>query len=306
MSCLPEAKFYRVKDREYKISPYVAELFEELGLDGREFLEIMLEAPTYFRVNTLKVSLERFQEHASFEYKETPYKYGFEAENVKIGKTIEYFLGWLHPQNLSSMMPVIALNPREKTKIMDMAAAPGGKTSQIAQHVGDNASILAIDKNIDRISMLVSNLERLGVKSAAVMRADSRKIEYTNTFDYILLDAPCSSLGSSTYALSRTNKNRIRDMARVQRQLILKAFDALKEGGELVYSTCTVSPLENEAVVDYLLKNRENAEAIEVKLPIKYITGLKEYEGADKVARIYPWHVNSEAFFIAKIRKQDV
>ncbi|RME79234.1 MAG: RsmB/NOP family class I SAM-dependent RNA methyltransferase [Methanobacteriota archaeon] len=287
------------------VNDYVRGIFGKLGIEEREFLEELVVDRTYIRVNTLKVSLSRFLKNTELELSKTGYKYGYRVEgDVKIGKTMEYFLGYLHTQSLSSMMPVLAFSSwKDNIEVLDAAASPGGKTSQIAQHTSNKAAITAIDKRTGRISLLVSNLERLGVVSVNVVRRDSRKLPWKNTFNKVLVDAPCSSLGSSLFALRKTTHRRVRDMARVQRKMLLSAFDALKEGGELVYSTCTITEEENEAVVANLLENRSNATIERVKLPIRHSKGLESYEFSDKVARIYPWEVESEAFFVARIKK---
>ena len=285
---------------------YVKKVFSSLGIEEEEFIRPLVEKPIYIRVNTLKCSLQRFLRNTELELEMLPYKYGFRVKNegIKIGKSMEYFLGYLHTQSFSSMLPVLAFkNLSEGSKVIDVAASPGGKTSQIAQHTGNRARITAIDKRFERISLLVSNLERLGVMSVAVERRDSRNLPYKEEFDACLVDAPCSSLGSSLYAISRTTHNRVRDMARVQRKILLAAFDSLKSGGELVYSTCTITEQENEAVLDYLLNERSEARIERVSLPIKHERGIETYSFADAVARVYPWHVESEGFFIARVVK---
>ena len=311
----------------YTFSPYVRGLLEELSIDIDGFVKPILNRRTYVRINTLKVSLGRFFEESGLALRQTALPYAFEylgsnkvadeeasmekTSVKKIGKTMEYFMGWIHPQAFSSMLPPAAFNLRlpccgsaEEMRILDIAAAPGSKTSQLAQLTFNRVPIVAVDKRIDRLSLLVSNLDRLGVTSVAVYRGDARVFSSSQLFTHVLADVPCSSLGSSVYAWKKTNRHRIRDMARVQRRIILSAFDALKPGGELIYSTCTITPEENEAVVDHLLQNRPEAKLLKVELPMPFERGLSEYESSAHVARIYPWHVNSEAFFIAKITKE--
>jgi 16S rRNA (cytosine1407-C5)-methyltransferase len=289
-----------------KISQFFNNIAKQISFDVDIYVKHLIDQPNYFRVNTLKITLKEFQNMSEFEYEKTGYKYGFIYKGKeKIGKTLAYFLGYIQPQSLSSMMPVLAFNKDNiDSKIfLDAAAAPGGKTSQIAAIKNNKHGILALDNRYERISLLVSNLDRLGVLNTAIKKADARKIKEKNFYDCILLDAPCSSLGSSIHAIKNIKEKRVKNMSRIQKAMILSCFDALKPGGELVYSTCTITAKENEEVIDFLINQRENAKLEHFNLPIKYEKGLDNFNCSSYVKRIYPWHVNSEAFFIAKIRK---
>ena len=277
------------------------ESFTEFSL----FKEILLNMRRTFRVNTLKTSVEEFKKNSNFEFEETIFDFAFSVEKTfTIGNTFEFFMGHIHTQTLSSMIPPVLLNPKRKSIVLDAAASPGGKTTQIAAIMKNNGTIIANDKSMDRLSPLVGNINRLGVLNTAVTNIDARNLPWKNYFNYALADVPCSNLGSSLRAVESITKHRIKDMARVQRKIILSVFDSLKQGGILVYSTCTITEEENEAVVNFLLENRENASIEKIELDIPHEEGLKEYgKEFKKVIRIYPQHLNSEGFFIAKIKK---
>ncbi|MEM4295322.1 MAG: RsmB/NOP family class I SAM-dependent RNA methyltransferase [Candidatus Anstonellales archaeon] len=287
-----------------KFSNFFSSLAERFGFDAVHFITSLLEQGTYFRVNTIKTSIKEFFDIADFDYEKTSYKYGFLYKGKeKIGKTLSYFLGFIHPQSFSSMMPVLAFN-NYMGIFLDAASSPGSKTSQIAAIKENKAGIYSIEKTYERISLLVSNLDRLGVMNTCIIKADSRHLPFNNNyFDNILLDAPCSSFGSSLYAIRRANERHVKAMARIQKAMILSCFDALKTNGELVYSTCTITTEENEGVIDSLIEKRENAKPMHFSLPVKCEKGEHGFICSDYVKRIYPWHVNSEGFFIAKIKK---
>ncbi len=279
--------------------------YVEKFTDYDQYKEILLNMRRTFRVNTLKIGVEEFKENASFEFERTELDFAFSVPNeFRIGNTFEFFMGYIHTQTLSSMIPPVVLNPERHSRVIDVAASPGGKTTQIAMHMKNTGVIVANDVKRDRLSALVGNINRLGVLNTAVTNIDGRNLPWKNYFDYALADVPCSNLGSSLRAVESVTKKRIRDIARVQRKIVLSTFDSLKQGGVMVYSTCTITEEENEGIISFLLENRD-AELMEIKLDIPHDEGLKEYgKEFKKVMRIYPEHLNSEGFFIAKIRKK--
>lgn len=182
---------------------------------------------------------------------------------VPVGATPEYLAGQYMIQSGSSFLPVVALDPQENEKVLDMSAAPGGKTTYIAQLMKNTGVLVANDLKKERLKSLYFNLHRLGVKNCIVTNYDGKKLSqiYTN-FDRVLLDAPCSGLGviskDPSVKVNRTYKDII-ETTRIQKELLLSAIDCctIKNGkGIVVYSTCSISVEENEWVVDYALKNR--------------------------------------------------
>ena len=186
---------------------------------------------------------------------------------VPIGATPEYLAGHYMLQSAASMCPVMALGPQPGDCVMDMSAAPGGKTSYIAQLMRNKGVIIANDLKPERQKSTVANLHRLGVRNVVSCCYDGRKLgpQMRNSFDRILLDAPCSGLGVISRDPSVKVQRTIPDVQRcahLQKELLVAAIDALnhrskKGGGFMVYSTCSVAVAENEEVVNYLLSKRD-------------------------------------------------
>lgn len=245
--------------------------------------------------------------------------YWIENDDVKegvVGNTFEHFMGYYYVQEASSMIPPVVLDPKPHENILDMAAAPGSKTTQLCQMMDNKGSIVANDISIERIKALRFNLEKLGCLNVATIRSNGvALIKRKMRFDKVLLDAPCSSEGTirkNWKVLSRWNVTYVKQMSREQKKLILAAFDILKPGGVLVYSTCTLSPEENEEVVDFLLNKRECARIEKIRVKgLKIREGIEEWEGkiyrseVKKIARIWPQDNDSEGFIVAKIVKSD-
>ncbi len=212
------------------------------------------------------------------------------------------------------MVPPLFLEPEPDDYVLDLCAAPGSKTSQIALLMENKGAIIANDVSLKRISSLGFNVQLCGVMNTAIIMYDGRRLPsiLSERFDKVLVDAPCSSSG---HFLSkpppRFTENQVSSLHFLQRSLLHAGFKLLKPGGILVYSTCSVHPLENEAVVNYLLSKEEKAkiEAYHVK-GLRFHYGLTEYEkrtfssSLKNCVRIYPHDNYTDAFFIARIRKE--
>ena len=204
---------------------------------------------------------------------------------VPVGATPEYLSGHYMLQSAASMCPVLALSPQPKERVLDMSAAPGGKTSYIAQLMRNTGVIFANDLRADRQKATVANMHRLGVKNVIACIHDGRKLSKLFSqfkFDRILLDAPCSGLGVISRDPSVKVQRTIADVkktAHLQKELLLAAIDVLnhksKTGGYMVYSTCSISVAENEEVVNYALEKRDikivDTELDFGKFPVRYI-----------------------------------
>lgn len=224
--------------------------------------------------------------------------------------------GSLYIQNAASWLPVLALDPQSGDSILDVCAAPGGKTSHIAAITDNQAHITANDNSRPRLAKLRSNLQRLGVQNVEYTLFDAtqlaRKLE-GRQFDKILLDAPCSGEGMMSL---NNNKDfttwsvaHIKRLQQLQKRILIQAWQLLKPGGTLVYSTCTMAPEENEAVVDYLLRHNDGVEvrAIKTSLDNRVAPVLtwnnKTYDDRLQFAlRLIP-SPQVEAFFVCKLTK---
>ncbi|KAJ7219177.1 NOL1/NOP2/sun family RNA met [Mycena pura] len=234
---------------------------------------------------------------------------------VPIGATPEYLAGHYMLQAASSFLPVIALAPQPNERVLDMASAPGGKTTHIAAMMQNTGVVFANDANKARTKSLTANVHRLGCRNVVVCSYDGREFpKVMGGFDRVLLDAPCSGTGViSKDASVKTNKSE-RDftlLSHLQKQLILCAIDSVspesKTGGYIVYSTCSVTVDENEAVVDYALRKRPNVHLVDTSLEFG-TPGFTSFRGkvfAPSVAltrRFYPHVHNMDGFFVAKFK----
>lgn len=239
----------------------------------------------------------------------------FESQ-VPLGATPEYLAGQYIIMAASSFLPVMALAPQEHERILDMAAAPGGKTTYIAALMKNTGSIFANDTNKGRTKALIGNIHRLGVKNTVVCNYDAREFpRVIGGFDRVLLDAPCSGTGVIAKDPSvKTNKTEkdFMQLPHLQKQLLLCAIDSVdhtsKTGGYIVYSTCSVSIEENEQVVQYALKKRPNVKLVETGLTFG-IDGFVSYMGKEfdpkmkTTKRFYPHAYNVDGFFVSKFKK---
>lgn len=267
--------------------------------------------PVTLRVNTLKTSVESIKsklKEAGINFEEVEWS----KEALIINNTREddireldiYKNGEIYLQSLSSMLPPIFLEPKKGETILDMAAAPGGKTTQIAAISNNEASITACEMNKIRAEKLKYNIEKQGATCVYTMVADARNLDNFFSFDKILLDAPCS--GSGTIDLDNVDFERgfteklINKSIASQKQLLKKALTILKPGKEMVYSTCSILQEENEEVVKEIIK-KFNAEIVPIdKELLKNVPLLPvKLEGTIAVcpSELY------EGFYIAKIRK---
>ncbi len=282
----------------------------------REYLlDLEKPLPVYFRINTIKTGIEEAKillEREGIEFQDTCFR---ELLLVKRQDTkrplLSYHLGHVYPQALSSCLPVHALAPQTGERVLDLCAAPGGKTTHMAQLMADSGLILANDRKLGRLTALMANIKRMGVTNTIVTQARGEHYQADIRFDRVLVDAPCSGIGR--YRID--DAGRIRHMRRgktdlpaIQKALITRGFDLLRPGGVLVYSTCTLNVEENEAVVQYLLEKRA-AEVTSWEPPVPWSPGItefkgKEYEkGVGLARRFYPHRIHSVGFFLARIVK---
>ena len=253
------------------------------------------------RVNTIKSDKENIKQklqEAGIETEEVPwYEDALIIKNVReeeIKKLEIYENGEIYLQSLSSMIPPIILEPKAGENILDMAAAPGGKTTQIAAITGNKSYITACEKNKIRAERLKYNLQKQGVGCVNVMLEDARKLSDFFSFDKILLDAPCSGSGTTSVFDTNFSKELIDRSSKTQEELLRKALKILKPGGEMIYSTCSILTQENENVL-----KKVGAKII----PIEPIEGIPLLPTSiDGVMCVCPTELY-EGFFVARIKK---
>ncbi|KAH9217300.1 NOL1/NOP2/sun family-domain-containing protein [Leptodontidium sp. 2 PMI_412] len=235
---------------------------------------------------------------------------------VPLGATPEYLAGHYILQAASSFLPVMALAPQEHERVLDMAAAPGGKTTHIAALMKNTGCIFANDSNKSRAKGLIGNIHRLGAKNTIVCNYDAREFpKVIGGFDRVLLDAPCSGTGviakDPSVKTNKTEKDFLM-LPHLQKQLLLAAIDSVdhasKTGGYIVYSTCSVTVEENEQVVQYALSKRPNVKLVETNLAFGK-EGFTAYMGKTfdrsmkMTRRYYPHAYNVDGFFVSKFKK---
>ncbi len=314
----------------YKPKPLFLERMKILlGNDDFESYMKILQKPSLnsIRVNTLKISPEKLKkrlEEKGWKIKQ-PFKNFPEIMIIKnqllpgeLGRSLEHLLGYYYVQEIASMLPVITLNPKTNERILDLCASPGSKTTQIAAKMNNEGTIIANDASLARIKILASNLERCGVTNSIITRKEGsvlcKKLKEINfIFDKVLIDAPCSGEGtirSVPKTFQMWNIKSIKSLSKIQKRLVANALEILKLGGEMVYSTCTHAPEENEEIVDFILKEfRDKIKIEEIKLPVRCRQGItkwndKNYDNkVTKSCRIYPQDNNTEGFFIAKFKR---
>ncbi len=269
---------------------------------------------TSVRVNTLKAEVEEVVESLKeFITGRVPWcREGFYLSTDEFSRIPEHQLGLIFSQEAASMIPPVVMDPEAGMMVLDIAASPGAKTTQIAQYMQNDGCIVANDVKHSRVNILISNLQRCGVLIARVTVKDGRFFgRFHNRFDAVLVDAPCSNMGMIRKNYKNIRLWRLKDcygLSKLQKSLLMAAYKAVKPGGVVVYSTCTLEPMENEEVVDYLLRNTD-AEIEDINLPVKGVKPFREFDGKEyseevrKCLRLHPQTSDTEGFFVAKLRK---
>jgi NOL1/NOP2/sun family putative RNA methylase len=253
--------------------------------------------PLSFRINKLKADPEKVLEtlqKEGFEFLQGPSEnsYILNSSKKRLSETKAFTNGYIYIQNLSSMLPALELAPKTGEKIIDLCAAPGSKTSQIADLTKNKAEITAVENNRNRFFALQKNLENLSVKNVTLLLENARFLDKTHPeflehFDKVLVDAPCSNEGllvlSAPKSFEKWNPKLPKHLSKLQKALLATGINLLKKGGTLVYSTCTYSKEENEEVVEWAIK----------KFPEMTI---------EKMKRVIPNELFT-GFFLAKLSK---
>jgi NOL1/NOP2/sun family putative RNA methylase len=285
--------------------------------------------PPVVRVNTIKTTVERARtalEEVGIDAVPTGWHPGLlRLPDAQPGANWPYVHGWLHGQEEVSAVPARVLDPLPGERVWDACAAPGSKTTQLAALMDDEGLVVATDSNVGRVSALRSNTERLGATNVAVTVEDARNHSLKPfaspapgrgptaadgaLYDRALVDVPCSCEGTvrkNPDVLEEWELSQVHGVAGVQKGILRRAVQATREGGTVVYSTCTFAPEENEAVLDYALEE-EPCRLVEFDLPLSASPGVTEWEGepfdgsVTRTKRIYPHHNDTGGFFCAKL-----
>jgi ribosomal RNA methyltransferase Nop2 len=299
-----------------ELMEYIMQLFNPA--ECLAFLEMMdTPRPVTIRINSIKtqraglvkaltektVAMEPVDEVSKMAFK-------INSSKVPIGATPEYLAGHYMLQSAASMLAVRALAPQPGEKVLDMASAPGGKTTYIGQLMKNKGTIVANDMKTERTKALFYNCQRMGLTNVIITNFDGRKFPSCMKFDRVLLDAPCTGLGVISRDPSIKAKRNMMDVykaAHLQRELLRKAIDLCKVGGYVVYSTCSFAVEENEAVVDYACKSRY-VKIVDTGLELenKAVTKYKDSHYNDRMKyciRVLPHVHNMDGFFVAKLLK---
>lgn len=301
-----------------KLTVIRMERYKEIIPNYDEFLRIIEEPmPTTVRVNLLRTTTEELISRLTakgFEVERSqwcPYLLTLRGE-LSAGSTIEHWLGLYYIQEATSLVAPLALSPKPNDAVLDLCAAPGGKTTHIAMLMNGVGTIVANDPDAKRLRALTSNLFKLSIANCIITEYDGMRFPILEfKFDCALVDAPCSAEGSlrkSPQRRSGTSLSYSRRISGLQRALLLRAIDSTKVGGVVVYSTCTFAPEENEMVVQHALNARHvRIEPFEIDVP--HSPGLTNWGGCSfhsdmqYAVRIYPHHFNSGGGFVARLRK---
>ena len=294
------------------IHPEFLENMKNLLGGGFEDFEKALSSPgeKSFRTNTLKCPVDKTNELVPFagdsvNWCETGFYYD-EAQCEKIGKSLPYLLGLIYPQEASAMAPVEMMDISPGDRVLDLCAAPGGKSTQIAAKLGGKGLLVSNEIVPNRSRILFENIERCGVRNAIVLNENPKNLEkrFEGFFDKILVDAPCSGEGmfrkDPGAALEWTPESN--DACGARQLAILKSAEKmLAPGGTLVYSTCTFSKTENENLIYEFLHESPSFSVCDVKLP-----GLSGgFEPITEAVRAFPHLCRGEGHFMAKLKKGD-
>lgn len=271
------------------------------------------------RVNTLKITVPALVKRLERDWILTPVPWcpeGFfisyrHGKRFDIGNLPEHQLGYIYVQDPASMIPPVVLRPEAGETVLDLCAAPGSKTTQLAARMRNRGVLVANDVSGDRLKPLGLNLQRCGVANTLVTVRANR--HFGPVFDRVLVDAPCSATGTvrrSLKALQMWSPGFVTRMAAEQRRILEQAWTLVKPGGTLVYSTCTLEPEEDEGQISAFLDKHLDAELLPVDLTINRSPAVLSFAGQEyrpEVAgclRIGPQDNDTEGFFVAKLRKR--
>jgi NOL1/NOP2/sun family putative RNA methylase len=297
---------------------FLARMQELLKDEYPDFLRSYEEEPWRgLRVNTLKIRPEELKERVPFKLEPIPWcpEAFYLERDAKPGKHVFHAAGLYYIQDPSAMSPVEALEPKPGETVLDLCAAPGGKTTQIAAKMQGQGLLVANEIDGDRVKVLTQNLERCGVPNAVVLNEHPARLaeRFAGFFDRILVDAPCSGEGmfrKDDDVMKRWSPRLVEKSAELQRDILEQTAGMLKPGGRLVYSTCTFNPQENEGIIQAFLEDHPEFELRPVPQAAHYRPGRPDWVdgGREELAltgRLWPHHLKGEGHFVAVLEKTD-
>jgi len=276
--------------------------------DYDKYLDSFNDSRVYgLRINTNKISVQDFLKINPFNLTPIPWTNdGFYFdENDAPSKHPYYYAGLYYLQEPSAMLPAQVLPIEENDIVLDACAAPGGKSSKLANKLNGTGLIISNDISVSRAQVLLKTLEIQGISNAYVMAEDINNLsQLNNTFDKILVDAPCSGEG-----MFRKDGELIKSWldkgneyySNIQKQIITKALGLLKPGGKMVYSTCTFSPIEDEEIVEYALSICPELKVLPIKMYPGFVCG--QTPNTKNCVRLYPHKIKGEGHFVALLQK---
>ncbi len=291
-----------------------------LGIDGTIKMLEANEKPLVpsIRVNTLKIKVSELRnklEQKGFILEPIDWvDCGFNVikEPLNLGSLHEYLQGYFYIQNMASMLPALILDPKPSDIVIDMCAAPGGKSTHLAQIMKNKGKLILFERNQKRISALEMNLRRLGIQNSIIINQDATELgDIDIKADKILLDAPCTGEGLIRQDKSRKTSKKLKDLeklSRIQRNLLSTGLKALKPKGKLLYSTCSIAPEENELIINDILKNRSNFQIINIEpqFGVEGLTNIHDIKLNTDLKfsqRIYPHLHDTIGFFLCLIER---
>ncbi len=302
-----ENMYYSIK---YSYSPWMVKTF--IKDFGKEFTEDLLEANNersnlYIRVNTLKITREKlmkeFDKISIKSYKVNDIEEALRVENLKNIENNDLFKkGFFTIQDISSMIVGKVMNPNKNSRVLDLCSAPGGKTTHIATLMENTGEVVSRDIFDHKLKLIKNSVDRLGLTNVKIEKSDASIIDKNiiENFDYVLCDVPCSGLGiiKRKPEIKYKSKEEIKDLPKLQYDILENASKYLKVGGVLIYSTCTILDSENISNVYKFLENNKNFELSKIN---EVNVDLENQENG--YLKIYPNIHNMDGFFIAKLKK---
>ncbi|MBR5341473.1 MAG: RsmB/NOP family class I SAM-dependent RNA methyltransferase [Erysipelotrichaceae bacterium] len=287
---------------------HLSEMKELLQDEYDDYLASFENKRVYgLRINTSKISVRDFLKINPFHLERIPWTDDgfYYDEEDRPAKHPYYFAGLYYLQEPSAMLPAEVLPVEENDLVLDCCAAPGGKSSKLANKLNNTGVLIANDISASRAQVLLKTLESQGIRNAYVMAEDITKIErFKECFDKILIDAPCSGEGmfrKESELISSWEERNSDYYSPIQKQLILKGVEMLKSGGKLVYSTCTFSPEEDEEIIEYALDKCPELKTLPIKKYEGFVSGITDK--TKNCVRLYPHRIKGEGHFVALLQK---